>query len=274
MRYPKAEQLTDWSTLHSFTDFVIHSTDEEFLESIWQKFDRQNLIDYFIFLNLLRATDNTGKNIYLGKYQQGTPYFYSPWDLDGCLGTIWDGTEENITTDILTNGLINRVLELSPLNFNNDAAERWFELREHLFDEEHLISVVESQFQFFEENRIYEREALIYAEFSPDAKDLEYMKNWLAGRLAFLDDYFALLLGAPSIERKSSDLKLYPNPAKDQVHIKNNDRYLHYKCQIFNMLGEAVKEGIIRHEPIDLTHITSGMYVVVVGSKKSRLVVE
>ena len=99
--YPKSSEITDWSSLYQFTNFVINSSELEFENDIWSRFEKDNFINYFLFLNLIRATDNTGKNIYLAKYKQGEPYFYIPWDLDGCFGTIWNGTNSNITDDIL-----------------------------------------------------------------------------------------------------------------------------------------------------------------------------
>mgnify|MGYP005742584177 CR=1 FL=1 len=95
-----------------------------------------------MFLNLIRATDNTGKNIYLAKYKQGEPYFYIPWDLDGCFGTIWNGTNSNITDDILKNGFISRVIDRNPKNILIDIANKWFENKNHVFSYASLSEAV------------------------------------------------------------------------------------------------------------------------------------
>jgi len=86
--YPDDDEITDWNNLYQFTDFVMNSSESDFTSSIWSKFVEENFINYFLFLNLIRATDNTGKNIYLGKYKANEPYFYIPWDLEDCFGTI------------------------------------------------------------------------------------------------------------------------------------------------------------------------------------------
>ncbi len=77
-KYPKENQITDWANLYQFTDFVINASDEDFSNSIWNKYNEENFASYFMFLNLIRATDNTGKNIYLAKYKKNSEYFYVP----------------------------------------------------------------------------------------------------------------------------------------------------------------------------------------------------
>jgi len=68
LKYPKEEEWTDWSSLYNFSSFVINAPNYDFQDSIWTKFNYDNYIDYFLYLNLLRMTDNTGKNIYVAKY--------------------------------------------------------------------------------------------------------------------------------------------------------------------------------------------------------------
>ena len=131
--YPDEDEITDWNNLYQFTDFVMNSSESDFATNIWSKFVEDNIIDYFLFLNLIRATDNTGKNIYLGKYKADEPYFYIPWDLDGCFGTIWNGTNENITDDILTNGFMDRVIDENPNNTFMNIASKWFDYRNDIF---------------------------------------------------------------------------------------------------------------------------------------------
>ena len=83
--------IIDWTELHKTVSFVVGTDEEMFLESVSSVFDIDNLVNYFIFLNLTRAEDNTGKNIFLAKYDVNEPYFYVPWDLDGIFGMRWDG---------------------------------------------------------------------------------------------------------------------------------------------------------------------------------------
>ncbi len=102
--YEYPDEVTDWSDLYEFLDFVVHAPEFAFLDEFPARFDTDNAVDYFIFLNLMHATDNAGKNIYVALYDTGTPYFHVPYDPDGTFGMYWDGSIENITDDLLLNG--------------------------------------------------------------------------------------------------------------------------------------------------------------------------
>ena len=59
-----------------------------------ERLDVSSLIDYFIFINLLSAYDNTGRNVFWGIYNVNLTllpkFIIQPWDLDGTLGRTWD----------------------------------------------------------------------------------------------------------------------------------------------------------------------------------------
>nr|GFB93826.1 hypothetical protein [Tanacetum cinerariifolium] len=56
--YKHPEEYTDWKNLYDFVRFVETSSDAEFVKQYPSKFDLQNAVDYYIFMNVLRATDN------------------------------------------------------------------------------------------------------------------------------------------------------------------------------------------------------------------------
>ncbi len=110
-KYPDEIGELDWTNLHRFVDFTIRSNRNTFNESILEKVDLENMVDYFIFLNIVYATDNRGKNIYTARYDSNSPYFFVPWDLDGTFGNDWRGERTNVSDRILSNGLYSRLLE-------------------------------------------------------------------------------------------------------------------------------------------------------------------
>ncbi|WP_374690151.1 CotH kinase family protein [Bacteroides thetaiotaomicron] len=67
---------------------------EEFAAQYEERLDVSSLIDYFIFINLLSAYDNTGRNVFWGIYNVNLTllpkFIIQPWDLDGTLGRTWD----------------------------------------------------------------------------------------------------------------------------------------------------------------------------------------
>lgn len=128
--YEHPEEEIDWENLHDFVSFVAHASEQDFLDNYPSYLKTGNAVNYFIFMNLLRATDNRGKNTYIAKYSTDEPYFIVPWDLDGTFGVAWDGSNENKTDDILSNGFFDRLLnDCSPNGFVEQLQSRWAFLR-------------------------------------------------------------------------------------------------------------------------------------------------
>ncbi|MDO5981774.1 CotH kinase family protein [Flavivirga spongiicola] len=274
IKYPKEDDVTDWSNLYQFTDFVMNSSNTYFFDNIWSEFDFNNYSDYFIFLNLLRATDNTGKNIYLAKYQSDEPYFYVPWDLDGCFGTIWNGNNENITNDILSNGLINRVIELNPNNSSKSISNRWFEYRENIFDNTSLAETIETQYEFLLNNKIYEREALVFPNYSFSEQDLSYMLNWLENRLTYLDTYFGDILSINENNSNNNEIFLYPNPAKDKIYFTNINYLINKEYKLFDFSGKLIHQGHIKENFISIKNLEKGYYLITLNNEAHKFLVK
>ncbi len=262
-KYPNEDQITDWNNLYQFTDFVMNSSESDFENGIWSKFVENNFIDYFLFLNLIRATDNTGKNIYLGKYKTDEPYFYVPWDLDGCFGIIWDGTNENITDDILTNGFIDRVIGENPNNTFTNLASKWFEYRNDVFSYTSLSNSITDIYNSFQINKIYERESLVYPNYSFDNQSLTYTLNWLENRLAYLDSYFGSIMSVDSTPI-SSEWSIYPNPATDRIYISSVKKLNDKTYKIFNSIGQLVSDGSVENGQIEIDELDQGVYSIMI----------
>lgn len=272
-KYPKEDEATDWQSVFDFVSFVNSASDEDFVNEIWDRFDYDNYLDYFIFLNVLRATDNTGKNIYLSKYKRDEPYFNVPWDLDGCFGTVWNGEKEDVTNDILTNGFIDRVIELNPHNYNVTVAARWKDYRTDLLSTDRLLTFFEERFDYFKDNKVYEREALVYPNYPFDEESLAYMDAWIRERMSFLDTYFDALTSVVDVESNNKIL-LYPNPVNGRIYLENTIVYLNEDYKIMNERGQIVMRGKIQTDSISIDRLTSGVYVFFVDGLQSRFVVE
>ena len=269
--YPKSSEITDWSSLYQFTNFVINSSESEFENDIWSRFEKDNFINYFLFLNLIRATDNTGKNIYLAKYKQGEPYFYIPWDLDGCFGTIWNGTNLNITDDILTNGFISRVIDRNPKNILIDIANKWFENKNHVFSYASLSESIRQQYETLDNNKIYERESLVYSNYSFEIHDLNYTLDWIQNRLNFLDDYFLMMLSTIDVSI-TNKITFFPNPATDKIQVDSEVSLTDNFYKIFNANGQTVGSGYLINRQINIEKLEKGIYYVLLGNVSFKFI--
>ena len=269
--YPKSSDITDWSSLYQFTNFVINSSELEFENDIWSRFEKDNFINYFLFLNLIRATDNTGKNIYLAKYKQGEPYFYIPWDLDGCFGTIWNGTNLNITDDILKNGFISRVIDSNPKNILIDIANKWFENKNHVFSYASLSEAVRQQYETLDNNKIYERESLVYSNYSFEIHELNYILDWIQNRLNFLDDYFSMILSKIDVSI-TNKITFFPNPATDKIQVDSEVSLMDNFYKIFNANGQTVGSGYLINRQINIEKLEKGIYYVLLGNVSFKFI--
>lgn len=256
----------DWQNIYGFVDFVINSPISYFYDHNASHFQQSNAIDYFIFLNLMRATDNTGKNIFIGRYDADEPYFYIPWDLDGTFGIIWDGSRENITDDILTNGFYDKLLtECKEGGFWKEAQTRWNLLRDSLFTHENLMKRFTDEASFLDSNAVYAREKMAWPEFSYDSTYLAYTSAWLHSRLLYLDYYFSRTCSLWDInENESSDSQMfiYPNPANETIMISSKTEQNNLSVTILDAVGKTVlkKEQVQTSEYIGVNTLVPGIY--------------
>lgn len=270
MIYPT--DTTNWQNLYNFTDFVLNSDSLDF-ENIWTKFDYQNYLDYFIFMNLTRTADNTGKNIYLAKYDSAAPYFYVPAQLNGSFGTKWNGTILDITDDILTNGFMDRVIENDVNNYTADVNARWAELRTGPLAMESLIGNFTESYNLLSANNIYNREALVFPNYSFDQPSFEYTTEWIQERIAFLDIYFNYNPLSVS-QHEKTNFRIYPNPANKNFRIQSEYNLTNEEFQIIDIQGKVVKTGLYNGEQISVSELKGGFYFVRIKNLSEKLVVQ
>jgi spore coat protein H len=264
-KHPKEE--THWTKLYNLVDFVINTNPIAFYNTYQNEFVIDNLVDYYIFLNLLRATDNTGKNLYIAKYNTNDKYFYVPWDLDGSFGTIWDGSNVNVTTGLLTNGLYNRLMfDCYENGFREKLKTKWQSLRTNIITHDNLMSLFNENHQILMENAVYERENLAWQSYTYNSSDLSYMSDWIENRLAFLDVKFTedcVPLSNQEHIFNHGLFKIFPNPSQDLIHIKSND-VNHFKVTISNNLGQSVFTTNFSESEntLSLGHLKKGIYFI------------
>jgi len=275
MEYKHPKEVTDWSNLYQFVDFVINETNSNFYAEYKAKFDLNNAVDYFIFLNLIRATDNTGKNLYIAKYTNNEPYFYVPWDLDGTYGTIWNGQHENITNDLLSNGLYDRLLnDCSKDGFREKLNLRWQELRSTLITHDKLMHMLTSNYNTLKENGVYEREHLAWPDYNANENEIDYISNWLANRLSYLDVKFSENCNTLDVVNFEKVLKtiVYPNPTSDIINITLTDVGKH-TIFIYDSNGKLLlnKNSEGYYNQISIKDFSKGIYYIKIIDSENKV---
>ncbi len=75
------------------------------------------------------------------------------------------------------------------------------------------------------------------------------------------------------IELENNHIKIYPNPAKHFVNIKNNSGKSE-NIEITNLSGNILyKNTIVKSLQIDISKFESGVYIVMLGNNKNKLIV-
>jgi len=189
-KYPDDDNYINWSNLYNHIDFIINSSQPEFNSEISSRVDMKNAIDYYIFLNLIYASDNTGKNVYTCKLDKSSLYFFVAWDMDGSFGNNWKGERTDISDKLLSNGLYDKLIALP--SFKLDLKQRWIELRSDILNNEKLKSRFVDNNDYLERNAIHIREAQV-PELSQNYSDTEidFIESWIERRIIFLDEYFS-----------------------------------------------------------------------------------
>ena len=137
------------STVESLTslgrmiDFVVSSSDEEFVEQFETYLDLDAALNYYIMVDYCHLADNHGQNMLMATYD-GMKWYLSLYDLDTSWGTTWNGYQlhdyESELLDMSRNNLFARMEEC----FGQELSERYFELRKDLLNKSHVMELFES----------------------------------------------------------------------------------------------------------------------------------
>ena len=192
VKYPDLNDndTTDWSTLYNAIDFVVMSSDDDFKRYVADYFDIPPLIDYSVFLSVLNAADNAGKNLFWAVYDKAEDKKLTPavWDLDCTVGQQWFGLLEDTyySPDSLRDMNIRLTWRLAELNVDNFADrlnERYSELSATVFATDSLIGRYRHYYQQMDQSGAKEREERRWSGDSDilnHTLDMESEMNYIA----------------------------------------------------------------------------------------------
>jgi len=188
-KHPSPKDFLNWYPLKELRDFVVNSSDDEFIEEVNNHIDIESFMDYYIFLNLISAMDNTGKNIFITRRDQSSPFSIIPWDMDGAWGISWDGSKSGYTS-ILSNNIFNRLMDTNPDKYVTKLKNRWSYLRSNNFSTQNLKFAFSTNFNSLNKTDIIEIENSIWNTSIDITEEKEYIESWVNKRLEFLDNYY------------------------------------------------------------------------------------
>ena len=214
IKYPELDDTqngeTDWSTLWNAINFVATSSDNDFKDHIAEYFDIPVIIDYYIFINVLNAFDNVGKNMFWAVYDKTKDKKLTPgvWDLDATVGQKWVSDHLKGTAGAYSpeydmsahTNLTRRLAQLDVDGFNDKVVNRYHELRKNILSTDNLIARYTQYFDRIYLSGAAAREEEKWSE-DTDIKEEElnfeqeiyYISYWLARHLVYLDQTRFLL---------------------------------------------------------------------------------
>jgi len=187
-KYPDPEELIIWRPLYDFTSFVINSGDAEFEQQISNYLDIDNLIDYFLFINLCTAFDNMGMNMIYARQNREAQFVIYPWDIDASWGRNWDSTFL-FSEYWLSNKCYSRLFNGNVEGSVDRMKLRWNELRSELFTHANLMERFTEQSITLIESGAYRREKSCWPEMNLNfSQEIAYISGWLDQRIIYLDN--------------------------------------------------------------------------------------
>lgn len=262
-----------------------YTPDAQFKSLAQETFDLPVYLDYYLFLELLMATDNHGKNLYTNIYDQteSAKLSVTPWDLDGTWGIRWDGsktiTGANQDFDAFVrsyeHGQFNLFLRMKSTDTDNWSTyrlrERYRELRGRYFVHEQLVARFQRYADQFIRSGAGARESAKWG--SKDyAGEVDFLRSWIETRLSYMDSKY---LGGPytSLRTHQVSLTTYPNPAVDLVYVAGIQPGT--SVELYTIQGVLLQRVTATSEEVQLSvsGLAAGVYLVKAGERSVKIVV-
>lgn len=282
--YGDGEEI-DWKPLYDAVMISSHHTsDADFATYVQYFYDLPVFIDYYLFIELLLATDNHGKNTYLSVYNQTkSPMItITPWDLDGTWGRRWEGSAsltyaEQPFIDFINkhehmeNNLYIRLRELDYDNYNTKLRNRYNELRGTHFDHEKIMNRFAEYYRQFEKSGADMREIMQWRLRSFDDEYI-FLSDWVQARLDYLDVQYLGEIYSSIDERTTASLQVYPTPTQGQLTISNVTSG--QMVEIVSLQGKVMTQIIPNSTQIvtNIGNYPSGVYMVKTGGYSTKIV--
>ena len=281
--YPNEEEATiNWNHLYSFTNFVMNASDNVFNAQYSAQIDKNNVIDYYLFINALKAMDNMGRNIFLARYKKSSTYLYMPWDLDAIIGLDTDGSQTNWAGGLMSNVLFDRLAQdCTAEGFVATAKTRYNVLRDTYLNADHIMQMVQSQYDELLESGAYDREHEAWPDYTVDESQLSYMNDWLKDRFHYLDMEILADCGTWDVEEdtENQSVQVFPNPVKDRINVRFAE-VNEATVSLYDMTGRLVytDNATTQYFVIPTQNLVKGIYTLITNmggnQQVDRVVVE
>ena len=276
--YPDEDDFpVDWNNLYAFYQLVTDSDDGSFETRVTEAYDLQNAADYLLFGNVVNAENNFSENLYLARYDDDTPYFTVPWDLDNTFGNGDAPPSVDSANVWWGNGLYSRLTDVNPDSFNDRLCDRYTELRSGTLSDAALQARLTDAYELLRDNNVFSREAQRWPDLTDATPErLEATRSFLTARLGFMDAFVCDLSVSTSTPQGAPPIALFPNPARENLtvlqEVPTGGAY-----RLYDAVGRSVRYGKLSvggRTTIPLTGLPSGLYTFQLSDRALRVVVQ
>ncbi|MFX1445620.1 MAG: CotH kinase family protein [Promethearchaeota archaeon] len=180
---------------------IKNTSDEEFFDSesgVYSIFNKQNLIDFFIFNFFILHKDFWSHNYFLVRNSSPSKFFLIPWDFDVSFGQSLNKKfrpNENPESEICSRNYLFKRL-ICNMEFRKEVKERWFTLRASNWTECTILDRLSSIYEKI--NIISEIDTTMWYPWYLDTNwplkvknAVEELFEWIPKRFSFCDEYFS-----------------------------------------------------------------------------------
>lgn len=148
LEFVSDEDNADWVTasLNTLINACINSDGTDLDTTVAQYLDWDSVIDYMIFITVIKGTDMVDKNYLLTTFD-GTKWYFTAYDIDSTYGLNWDGSGltravSNVTFVECAN--THRAYELVKKHKASELKARYAELRANVLSETRIVQTFEN----------------------------------------------------------------------------------------------------------------------------------
>lgn len=201
IEYPKDFDDSDWNPMHTWISMFNTEQTPDY-EKAKSLLNMENAIDYNLFNQLIYGMDNIMKNVYFkAEYQSDGNYQFVkiPWDLNMTWGNSWVDDyncgfnrykEENM---ISPGGFSEDMISLyqtNPSEISEQLLIRWQELRQDIITPENITQMLDQELAYLHGSGAYQRNLQKWPPTCDHWQESQ-IYEYINGRIAFLDDYYA-----------------------------------------------------------------------------------
>ena len=277
-KYPDyQDEAVDWEPLYNAVNHVAATkTQSAFDDGFETYFDYPLMRDFYLFLELILATDNHGKNMLFYVYDkqgpEGGKIAIAPWDMDGTLGQRWDGstsiTGANQDFDQFINanehGQYTPFLRLklsSKYDWKGDLSKRYAELRQSgVFDGDNIANRIANYAELFEESAADAREEGRWGHYHRDLQSAAiYAESWIRRRVNYLDDKYGYDPSITQINEASQEAHFNVTGEKGSIAVTVGKAQL---VRVYSTTGALLRTEQVSQGFTLLQGIAPGIYIV------------